>query len=156
VIFHAQLASERGVFDFDEICRRLAAKLVRRHPHVFGDIEAATVDQVWANWEKIKKAEKAGSIRERKSALDGVPKHLPALMRVQKLIKKALKAGLETPEKSVKAQPSKAEVAKSLFELARLCQDRDWSAEELLGLEASRREKAWRLAERKAARENPI
>jgi NTP pyrophosphatase (non-canonical NTP hydrolase) len=103
VVFHAQLARERKAFDFDAICQRLADKLVRRHPHVFGDVQVKDVDQVWANWESIKKAEKAGSRHERKSALDGVPRHLPALMRAQKLLKKAAKAGLEP---TAKARPA--------------------------------------------------
>jgi len=94
VVFHAQLARERGVFDFDAVCQHLVDKLVRRHPHVFGSVTVKDIDQVWANWESIKKAEKAGSKHERKSALDGVPRHLPALMRSQKLLKKAAKAGL--------------------------------------------------------------
>ncbi|HAV63845.1 MAG TPA: MazG family protein, partial [Verrucomicrobiales bacterium] len=59
------------------------------HPHVFGDVKVKDVDQVWTNWEQIKRAEKAGTHRERPSALDGIPKHLPALQRAEKLVKKA-------------------------------------------------------------------
>jgi hypothetical protein len=152
VVFHAQLARERGVFDFDALTQRLADKLVRRHPHVFGDVKVKDVDQVWANWEQIKRAEKAGSQHERKSALDGVPTRLPALMQAQKLLKKARKAKLATaaPAKAKKPEASKQSIAAELFRLAELCQDQDWSAEELLRQETARRERVWRKAEAKA------
>ena len=78
VVFHCQLAKERGVFNFDKVARRITEKLIRRHPHVFGTTKVKDVDEVWANWEKIKHAEKKGTRHERPSALDGIPKHLPA------------------------------------------------------------------------------
>ena len=148
VVFHAQLARERGVFDFEVVTQRLVDKLVRRHPHVFGDVKVKDVDQVWANWEQIKRAEKAGSQHERKSALDGVPARLPALMQAQKTLKKARKAKLASPAPAKPAKLSKKNVAEELFRLAELCQDREWSAEELLRQETARRERAWRKAEK--------
>src|ERR1051325_859570 len=96
VVFHSQLAKERGVFDFDKVARNMVDKLIRRHPHVFGDVKVKDVDEVWANWEKIKRAEKHGTKHERPSALDGIPKHLPALLRAEKLLKKARRAKLLT------------------------------------------------------------
>ena len=69
-------------------------KLIRRHPHVFGTLRVKDVDQVWANWEKIKRAEKHGTRHARASALDGIPKRLPALLQAEKLVKKAHKAKL--------------------------------------------------------------
>lgn len=158
VVFHAQLARERGVFDFDAVCQNLVDKLVRRHPHVFGSVTVKDIDQVWANWESIKKAEKAGSKHERKSALDGVPRHLPALMRSQKLLKKAAKAGLAEmtkPSRVGSAAASRKAMAAALFDLAAECQAVGWSAEELLRAESRRRESAWRRAEsRNAGRRN--
>src|SRR5882672_485617 len=94
VVFHCQMAKERGAFDFEKVCRHLVDKLIRRHPHVFGKTKVKDVDEVWANWEKIKHAEKKGTRHERPSALDGIPKHLPALLRAEKLVKKARKAKL--------------------------------------------------------------
>src|SRR3954466_14111574 len=94
VVFHCQLANERGTFDFEKVARHITDKLIRRHPHVFGDVKVKNVDQVWANWEKIKRAEKEGTKHERPSAFDGIPKHLPALLRAEKLIKKARRAKL--------------------------------------------------------------
>src|SRR6184192_2123635 len=75
VVFHCQLAHERGAFDFEEVARHIVEKLIRRHPHVFGDSEARTVDAVWAQWEQIKHAERKGTKHERPSSLDGIPKH---------------------------------------------------------------------------------
>ncbi len=159
VVFHAQLASERGAFDFGRICQELADKLVRRHPHVFGDVQVRDVDQVWANWEKIKRAEKAGSARERKSALDGVPRRMPGLMRAQKLLKKGAKAGLvERVPTQAAAGPGRVkpdDVGRRLFELAALCQDKGWSAEELLRAETRRREQAMRRTEARRSRARP-
>src|ERR1043165_8475589 len=65
VVFHCQLAKERKAFDFDKVCQLIVEKLIRRHPHVFGDVKVNSVDQVWANWERIKHAEKKGTHRTR-------------------------------------------------------------------------------------------
>src|SRR6185503_17726754 len=94
VVFHSQLGKERKAFDFDKVVQHLNDKLVRRHPHVFGKLKVKDVDQVWANWEKIKRSEKHGTRHARPSALDGIPNHLPALLRAEKLTKKAKRAGL--------------------------------------------------------------
>jgi tetrapyrrole methylase family protein/MazG family protein len=147
VVFHCQLARERGAFDFEKVTQHLVDKLIRRHPHVFGTTKVKDVDEVWANWEKIKHAEKKGTRHERPSALDGIPKHLPALLRVEKLVKKARKAKLLTETKRVRS--SKAAVAKELFELAAYAQSRGWTAEELLLAETKKRERALRRVEAK-------
>ena len=73
VVFHCQLGRERGAFDFDRVARHIVDKLVRRHPHVFADASAKTVDAVWTQWEIIKRAEKQGTRHARPSALDGIP-----------------------------------------------------------------------------------
>jgi len=148
VVFHCQLARERGAFDFDKVARHIADKLLRRHPHVFGDVKVKGVDQVWANWEKIKRAEKHGTVRARASALDGIPKHLPALMRAEKLLKKAKRAKLlpETNPRKLSRNAIRAE----LFELVKAAQSHGWSAEDLLRSETKRHERAWRKAERQS------
>ena len=150
VVFHCQLARERGAFDFERVARHIADKLVRRHPHVFGDLKVKDVDQVWANWEKIKKAEKHGTRHARPSALDGIPKHLPALLRAEKVVKKARRAKLAAGPPRRKLSP--ARLAKELFELARYAQGKGWSAEDLLRSETRRQERAWRKRERGAQR----
>ena len=146
VVFHCQLADERGAFNFEKVARRIVEKLIRRHPHVFGDAKAKTVDAVWAQWEQIKKAEKQGTKHERPSALDGIPKHLPALLRAEKLVKKAVKAKLLPKVKTHPALKRNA-VATLLFELTQAAQSRGWSAEELLRSETRRREAKMRRAE---------
>jgi tetrapyrrole methylase family protein/MazG family protein len=129
VVFHCQLAHERGAFDFERVCRLLVEKLIRRHPHVFGKAKVKGVDEVWANWEKIKHAEKHGTQRARHSAFDGIPKHLPALLRAEKLVKKARKAFGNNGQPNAKRRPAKAAVAAELFELASSAQSHGWSAE---------------------------
>src|SRR5437899_1346311 len=141
VVFHCQLAKERGAFDFDRVVRRIVDKLIRRHPHVFGSVKVKDVDQVWANWEKIKYAEKHGTRHARPSALDGVPRHLPALLRIEKLVKKARKAKL-FPAGKVGCPPrSRSALAEALFDLAAYAQSQGWSAEALLRAEAQERER---------------
>ncbi len=147
VVFHCQLARERGAFDFNQVAQHIADKLVRRHPHVFGDTKVHNVEQVWANWEKIKRAEKHGTRHARPSALDGIPKHLPALLRAEKLIKKARRARLANT--SSRGGPlTRAQLASQLFQLAGLAQSKGWSAEELLRAETHKQERAWRRVER--------
>ena len=150
VVFHCQLARERGAFDFEKVARHLVDKLIRRHPHVFGDANAKTVDAVWAQWEQIKRAEKEGTKHERPSALDGIPKHLPALLRAEKLVKKARKATL-LPAKNFKPpRRTKAALAQELFVLAEHAQSQGWSAEELLRGEVKKQERALRRRETSA------
>jgi MazG family protein len=94
VVLHAQMASEEGRFDFDQIADRIADKLVLRHPHVFGDNKLSTSDAVLRQWDTIKRSEKQG----RKSAIDGIPRTLPALAKAQKVQVKAARAGFDWPE----------------------------------------------------------
>ena len=154
VVFHCQLARERGAFDFEKVARRISDKLIRRHPHVFGTLRVKDVDQVWANWEKIKRAEKHGTRHARLSVLDGIPKRLPALLRAAKLVKKAHKATLL---KVVPNRPAltKRALAERLFELAQFAQERGWSAEDLLRGEIKRRERALRAREKRQAKQSP-
>jgi len=148
VIFHCEIARERGAFDFEKVCALLTEKLIRRHPHVFGKTKVKNVDEVWANWEKIKRAEKAGTKSERKSAFDGIPKHLPALLRAEKLVKKAGNSNL-MGKKSRREKISGVRLGEKLFELAALAQARGWNAEQLLGGEIKKQERTLRLRERR-------
>jgi MazG family protein len=155
VVFHCQLARERGAFDFDKVCRLIVEKLVRRHPHVFGTTKVKDVDEVWANWEKIKRAEKHGTKRARHSAFDGIPKHLPALLRVEKLMKKARKVftdGHHADCHFSKRRLAKSALAKELFDLAASAQSRGWCAEELLSAETKKRERRFRRQEKAGVR----
>ena len=90
IVFHARLAAECDRFDLAGVARGVHDKLVRRHPHVFGDVRADDVDRVEQNWEAIKKREKG-----RRSVTEGIPNGLPALMLADKLARKARSVGLD-------------------------------------------------------------
>jgi MazG family protein len=92
VVFHARLAAEAGRFTLADVARGVHDKLVHRHPHVFGDVDAATAEEVRANWEEIKREEKG-----RSSVTEGIPLDLPALLLSTKLQKKALSVGMAGP-----------------------------------------------------------
>lgn len=98
VVFQSQIADEEGAFCFDDVAAGIADKLIRRHPHVFGDVQAETADDVIRNWEKIKKTEKGGD--KPRSLVDGIPKHLPALSRAHLVQKRVAKVGFEWEEVS--------------------------------------------------------
>lgn len=91
-VFHAAIAEERGAFTMDEVLETLSDKLIRRHPHVFGDQEIKDSEAQITNWEKIKKTEKGD---QRRSALSGIPPHLPALMKAHKISEKASRVGFD-------------------------------------------------------------
>jgi uncharacterized protein YabN with tetrapyrrole methylase and pyrophosphatase domain len=146
VVFHAQMAGERGAFDFDTVARRISEKLIRRHPHVFGDSKVKTVAAVWKQWDQIKKAEKQGTAHERTSALDGIPRHLPALLRAEKLVKKARKAGL-MPAAPKRAKRGPARIGEELLKLAAAAQAEGLSAEELLRAQTKALERKLRKIE---------
>ena len=130
VVFHCQLARERGAFDFEKVTRQISEKLIRRHPHVFGDTKVKDVEGVWTQWDKIKRAEKDGTRHARPSALDGIPRHLPALLRAEKLLKKARKAGLvsDSTGGAARRRLTKAAVARELSR-CRHTRRNGWSAE---------------------------
>jgi tetrapyrrole methylase family protein/MazG family protein len=96
-VMHAQIASEENRFDIAEVLSGISDKLVRRHPHVFGDVEVENSGEVLKNWDAIKKAEKAHKQDESTSVLDGVPPALPALLQALEVSKKAVKVGFEWP-----------------------------------------------------------
>ncbi len=101
VVFYAQMASERGWFNFADIARGISDKMVRRHPHVFGDASVESADAQVDAWEATKKrerAEKAAAKGLLPSALDGVPTPLPALTRAEKLTKRAARVGFDWPQ----------------------------------------------------------
>lgn len=90
VVFHAVLAAEEGQFELADVARHVHDKLISRHPHVFGDVEANTAEEVNRNWEQIKRREKG-----RTSIMDDVPRDLPALLYAHKIQRKAASAGFD-------------------------------------------------------------
>src|SRR3954447_7810760 len=149
VVFHSQLGKERRAFTFEQVTNHILEKLIRRHPHVFGDVKVKDVDQVWTNWEKIKRAEKQGTQHARPSALDGIPKYLPALLQAAKLVKKAQRAKLIAAS-SARRKLTPSQLGEELFELACFAQSKGWSGEDLLRKEVKRRERDWRRREIKS------
>jgi MazG family protein len=105
VVFHAQMASEARLFDFDAVVATLVDKLVRRHPHVFGDAEIEDAEAQTRLWEELKAAERAqkSAVGVKPSALDGVALGLPALLRAQKLVRRASRASLDVDGASLDA-----------------------------------------------------
>jgi MazG family protein len=100
VVYHAQIAKEAGRFDFETVARRIADKMVRRHPHVFGDAKVADAGAQTRAWEEVKaneRKEKAGARGEPMSVLDDVPVALPALARAVKLQSRAARVGFDWP-----------------------------------------------------------
>jgi len=95
IVFHSQLATETGKFSVADVVDALSNKMVRRHPHVFGDSVVEDVDAQWRNWEQLKALEKTG--RARTSRLDGIPKSLGALQRGQRMQEKAARVGFDWP-----------------------------------------------------------
>jgi len=95
VVFHSELAEEAGRYNFDDVARGVSEKLVRRHPHVYGDSSIEDTDGVLNQWDAIKRKEKGN---EQKPYLDDVGKGLPAMLRAAKLQKKAAKVGFDWPD----------------------------------------------------------
>ena len=99
VLLHAQIADDAGEFTIDDICRELNEKLVRRHPHVFGEGSATDAESALASWDSVKKKERAAAgaadAADKPGLLDSIPSGMPALMQCQKISKRAAKAGFE-------------------------------------------------------------
>ncbi|MEM7142451.1 MAG: nucleoside triphosphate pyrophosphohydrolase [Actinomycetota bacterium] len=159
IFFHARLASERGAFTVADVAEGIHDKLVVRHPHVFGDVDADEADTVVANWEAIKRAEKG-----RESAMDGIPSALPALLYALKAQKRAAGVGFDWdggPEVAyadvedelaeVREDPCEAEVGDLLFAAVQVARRLDIDPESALRGAASRFVGRFRTVERLAA-----
>lgn len=107
-VLHAEIASETGAFDIDKMAHGLSEKLIRRHPHVFGEASAANSDAVLTQWDAIKRQEKG---TQQQGMLHGVGGGLPALMRAQKLQKKAARVGFDWPDATPVFAKLKEEIA---------------------------------------------
>jgi len=119
VIFQAELRRREGEFDAADVAHAIADKLVNRHPHVFAGLEAEGVAQAFLHWEK-KKAEEKG----RRSVIDGVPRHLPALLRAQRITEKASRVGFDWPD----AAGPRQKLSEELEELRNAIEARDPAA----------------------------
>jgi ATP diphosphatase len=120
VVFHAQMARESGHFDFGDVVESICDKLVRRHPHVFGDAQVETAQAQTEAWERQKTAERAA--KGEQSAMDGVPLALPALLRTRKLVARAARAGLAGDAALAEAARTAQQIGEMLFAAAELAE----------------------------------
>lgn len=125
VVLHSQIAKEEGAFTIDDVAKELNEKLIRRHPHVFGDVEVSSTNEILENWEQIKQQEKS----HRTSVMDGISKSQSALMSAQKISKKAVKVGFEWPNEKTLYQCVFSEIQE--FEEACLSLDKIHAEEEM-------------------------
>jgi XTP/dITP diphosphohydrolase/tetrapyrrole methylase family protein/MazG family protein len=158
VIFHAQLAEEAGKFDLEDVAREVNEKLIRRHPHVFGDGKLDTSDQVITQWEKIKAQEKAasGKAAPAESIFKDQPPRLPSIMFAEAIWKQIEKKKLPVDGlvdvaqvKALGAQLDEANIGKMLFELTAACRAKGLNPEGALRLHTAKimREVEGRMAE---------
>ncbi len=122
IVFHAQLATERGKFSIADVVDGLSNKMIRRHPHVFGDAAVANVAEVWQNWEQLKALEPSAA--KRTSRLDGIPRGLGGLQRGQKMQDKAARVGFDWPH----IDGVRAKLAEEVAELEEARRDGDTRA----------------------------
>jgi XTP/dITP diphosphohydrolase/tetrapyrrole methylase family protein/MazG family protein len=145
VVFHSQLAAERGDFTFDDVAREINEKLVRRHPHVFGTGRADNSAEVIEVWEKVKAAEKAAAGKTDSTIFKKLPPRLPALMFAEEVAKRIEKQKLPAEDvidgKKVSALAeglTEAAVGRQLFELVAACRQRGLDPEAALRKECDR------------------
>jgi nucleoside triphosphate diphosphatase len=131
VVFHARMAEEKGWFDFEAVAGSIHDKLVRRHPHVFGDQRLKDAAQQTQQWEEIKAAERAGKQAPDTSTLADVPKSLPALTRAAKLGRRAARIGFDWPDAAGARAKIDEELAELDSEMAKLRQPATEAAGEL-------------------------
>ena len=118
VVFHARMAEEMGAFAFEDVAAVICDKMVRRHPHVFGEAAFESVTQQGAAWEDIKAAERAAKGVDRAGVLDDVPAGLPGLVRAVKLTKRAARVGFDWPDTSAVLEKLREETAELEIEVA--------------------------------------
>lgn len=148
-IFLCKIAEKENRFSMADALKEITEKLIRRHPHVFGEVKVKNIEALWDQWEGIKKSEKGKSHRE--STLDGIPKDLPALSRAQKSLKKIKKAHYkEIPASKIPIQfDDEEELGKILLDIANKAQEKNLDAEHALRKVLSHLEKDFRAFEKK-------
>lgn len=171
VIFHAQMAKESGTFDIENVAHAICEKLIRRHPHVFGDKQVDSTKQVLENWEEIKNRE-AGK-EHRLSIVDGIPENLPALFRAEKIQRRVARVGFDWHEiqpvldkveeefqefrsalKKGDTEHASEEMGDILFALVNVSRHKKICAEDALRLTVKKFEKRFRYIEERLKEDN--
>ena len=162
IVLHSVIAAENKEFTFGDVARAVTEKMIRRHPHVFADTKVNSQNDIWKNWEQIKKTEN----KQQDSILDSVPLNLPALFRAEKIQKKAARVGLDWTETRPVLEKIKEEIAEFeqeqnadefgdiLFSLVNLARKMDIDAEDALRLSTKKFETRFRKIEKKLRQEN--
>jgi MazG family protein len=164
VVFHAQIARENKQFDIEAVSEMISDKLIRRHPHVFGDVTAESSQEVLVNWEAIKRTEKGNE--HRTSVIDGIPEALPALYKAEKLQKRVARVGFDWPDikpvldkveeefaefrealESDDHHHAEEELGDILFALVNVARHKDISAEEALRRTIGKFDRRFRFVE---------
>jgi len=175
VVFHAQIAKEEGRFDFEAVAKEIGDKLVRRHPHVFGEVRIDNSEAVLKQWDAIKAVEYSGKegAAQRSSALDGIPRELPTLLKAEKILKKAGKVGFtwKTPEAALAKFEEEAkeleevigssdeaavkdELGDVLFTLVNMIRLKGYSADDLLAATVRKFDERFRILENHLKEQN--
>lgn len=167
VLFQCQIREDKGDFTLTDVANAICEKLIRRHPHVFGDVKVSGTSDVLNNWEQIKKKEKSGKEGVARSAIAGVPSSLPSLLRAQRVQSKASRVGYRWSETECSAETAEKDFSsfaealsgndagaiserfgKLLFSLADLCRARGVDAETALKAYIDRFSDDFRLVEK--------
>lgn len=140
IIFYGKLGEKHHRFSMEDIIKAVKEKLVRRHPHVFGEVKVSTIDEIAKNWEKIKAEEKKEAKPTGK--LDSIPPTLPALIRAQKIMKRIRRAGSSLIDQEMQVK-SEEEIGDQLLKLIFLAELNDVDAESALRRSLSKLERAF-------------
>ncbi len=145
VIFYGKLGEKSGRFSMEEILKTIKEKLIRRHPHVFGEIKVANADEVVKNWEKIKAEEKKKAKPD--SLLDGIPPTLPALVKAQKIVKRIQRSSSTLVSKH-KKKVSEDEIGSQLLDCIAMAESSGIDAESALRRSVAKLEDSFRKEEK--------
>jgi MazG family protein len=144
IVFYGKLAEKKGRFSLEEIVRTIKEKLVRRHPHVFGEVKVESADDVVKNWEKIKAEEKKEEAKQ--NILDGLPPTLPTLIRAQKILKRIQRSGSDLLGEAT-GPASEKQIGEELLKLVQQAEENGVDAESALRRALAKMEETFRQRE---------
>jgi MazG family protein len=146
IVFYAKLGEKTGRFSIEHVVNSINEKMIRRHPHVFGEVTVEDADEVVKNWEKIKAKEKGESTP--KSALDGIPPKLPAMIRAQKVLKRMQKAKSPLVPKVASGEATEEQIGNEMLSLILRAESSGIDAESALRRSLAQLDEAFRRSEK--------